>query len=210
MGEVKRVVGAKCQVTKDGVYFKSGEYVYLSEDDGSGCPWFNSKPGVFGRTAAGSHPLSISRVKFLSGEEEMNQIEAGKLVVITANTNYSRNKVGDVGVTQADVDGGSVRVFVPGNGKMSVWTKHREMEEVKTLVKADLSYKREVIRVQNVDGIDYVITKDSDDGKVNINSLESLTATGWAPESKEVITELTLEQVADKFDIDVKNLRIKE
>lgn len=145
------------------------------------------------------------------GEKKMSEIGAGKLVVITGNTNYSANNVGDIGVTQEGPNyNGCRKVYVPGGWQSSVWTRQDEMEEVKELENPCEDFTKEVVTVVSVDNESYVVTKDSDDGRVDMATLGGLLAAGWTNKKDKAVTELTLEDVADKFNIDVKNLRIKE
>lgn len=54
--------------------------------------------------------------------------KTGDIVVITANTNNSRNKVGDIGKVGTDEWGGiSVEVAVPGNRSRGIYTRYNEM-----------------------------------------------------------------------------------
>jgi hypothetical protein len=90
------------------------------------------------------------------------------------------------------------------------YLKERSMENLQAgdiLVNDDCNYAREV---QGVIG-KAVITTTSDDQSSILNSIQNLIDSGWKLEDSEPkVTELTLDQVAEKFKIPVKELRIKE
>lgn len=81
----------------------------------------------------------------------------GDIVVITGNTNYSRNKVGDIGkIVEADFnDEFAVSVDVPGNycGRISNYTRPFEMRHATDAEKAE--YKKAVEQAE----VDAVFTK---------------------------------------------------
>lgn len=90
--------------------------------------------------------------------------------------------------------------------KVTRLIKRSVMEQIKVGDKALRDRKEvEVVLVSD----DYIITKDTYDGT---NDLEAYTTEEFfkVHELVDKVTELTLEQIAEKFGIDTENLRIKE
>lgn len=57
---------------------------------------------------------------------------------------------------------------------------------------------------------DIVFTTDSDDRRARIESYQCLQEDDWKLKTEDEVTELTLDQIAAKFDIDVSKLRVKK
>jgi len=69
------------------------------------------------------------------------------------------------------------------------------------------NYVRTVIHEGEYKGKKYVVTADSDDDTLDANTEEELLRSGWKLKADD--TELTLAQVAEKFNIPLDKLRIK-
>jgi len=70
------------------------------------------------------------------------------------------------------------------------------------------NYVCTVIHEGEYKGKKYVVTVDSDDDTLDANTEEELLRSGWKLKTDD--TELTLAQVAEKFNIPLDKLRIKE
>ena len=135
----------------------------------------------------------------------------GTKVKITGNSNYSSNKVGDIGTVISEPNSrGEQRVQVGDSKSYATWTRQNEMKVFGVRYKRVLaSYDRIVEAEVEVGGVKYIITSDSDDGEVKISTHEKLESFGWSLETDEV-KELTMEEIAAKFNISTQQLRIKE
>ncbi len=71
-------------------------------------------------------------------------------------------------------------------------------------------YAREVVERLTIDGEEYVVTRDTDDGKVLITKLTYLELWGWKLKSEQEETVVSIEEIARKFGVDTDKLRIKE
>lgn len=85
------------------------------------------------------------------------------------------------------------------------------MEDVKVgdelEYKRSCHYKKEVLAIVDVEGVKWIVTRDTDDGCVLITEATELETDGW---SLNPTTEMTLKQVADRLNIPVDKLRIKD
>lgn len=91
--------------------------------------------------------------------------------------------------------------------------KENNMEESKYKVGQVLrdnhsDYHRTIVGVFDDNGTNVVVTKDSDDDLYNAFAGASVETSGWKTEKE--TTEVTLEEVAKKFNVSVEKLRIKD
>lgn len=71
-------------------------------------------------------------------------------------------------------------------------------------------FDREVIKRLTIDGEEYVVTRDTDDGRVRIMTANLLRQMGWELKSEQEETVVSIEEIARKFGVDTDKLRIKE
>lgn len=144
----------------------------------------------------------------------MADLKVGDRVKIISDADV-HHEVGDIGRIESKSDGiydFNVRV----DGKLGVYDADElELVGASTLADADSGD----ILVHGSGKIRTVLSRAEIDGKVYLWSVEadsapctytvsSLTSLGWDIKGSE--TEVTLQQVAEKFGVDVKDLRIKE
>lgn len=152
----------------------------------------------------------------------MSKYKVGDKVRII-NTMYrgSNFQIGCTG-TVTEQRGSLCRVEADDKGKDNIlsfydWelelAKENNMQESKykvgqTLVNTYEDYSKKVIAIVNDEEVPVVVTKDSDDDTYNAYAEGNIEDNGWKLETE--TTEVTLEQIAKKFNVSVEKLRIKD
>lgn len=96
--------------------------------------------------------------------KEQPKPKTGDIVVITANTNNSRNKVGDIGkVGEAHWDGEGARVNVVGGPKIANWTLYTEMRLATPAEVAEYHKAADIAKLKAGDYITIDVLKHADD-----------------------------------------------
>lgn len=138
--------------------------------------------------------------------------EGDTVKVVRANTGFDQIHVGRSGKI-IDVDDNCSCPYRI-SGIPSIWGD----DELELIKEKDMYKQGDVLAndawdvdfiVQGMIG-DIVLSTDSDDGGARINSLLQLENTGWKLKTETPTTELTIDQIAEKFDLKPEQVRIKK
>jgi len=100
-------------------------------------------------------------------------------------------------------------IKLPNGDRVFIREEYMELSnEGDVYERAWSDYELIVINNGEHKGKKYVVTTDSDDGTIRAQSLDKLASDGWKLKTDD--TELTLAQVAERFNIPLDKLRIKE
>lgn len=90
-------------------------------------------------------------------------------------------------------------------------TRDNLKKDTKEVYKKDgIPYAMKVVERLTIDGEEYVVTRETDDGTVRIAKPRYLEHWGWELKSEQEETVVSIEEIARKFGVDTDKLRIKE
>lgn len=228
----KRVLLGKYKVVDTHYKFNVGDVVYLVDDDGSANPWFSKLKECERFPHTNSHPVHMSKVECIGKPK----FKVGDRVVAHSKTVdgwRTEPRVEDQYVVEVMTVGGETRYTVRedlhgvggnyyGEEDLTLYKEENEMKPSMTVTRENLS-KDKVYVVKQTGGHSFKIgdtlalLRDDNTNSPEFYMLNNKTRTQYVylGDLKEFgaeaeITELTMQEIADKLNINVETLRIKE
>lgn len=145
----------------------------------------------------------------------MTDFKVGDKVVLSRRFRdgyYTITNIGDTGVVRS-ISGSNVDVILDKNGRIGYWkSEDADLVNTTVYVHKTISYERKVLgSFTNRNGNEYLVIEDQDDGVMSLRLKQDLEDDGWAIKSNAPeVKEVTLSEIAEKFNVSVDQIRVKE